>query len=104
MRRVIRVEDMNQIKKLAIGFYQRLLGTTIHSFDHLKADRVSQLIKKKFSPSCVAGMDAVVTIEEIRKVIFAMNNHKAPGPGGFSIGFYQRAWNIVGKEVSDVVL
>jgi hypothetical protein len=99
-----KVEDMNQIKELAIGFYQRRLGTSVHSFEPLKADRVSQLINKKFSPSCVASMEAVVTPEEIKNVIFAMNKHKAPGPDGFSAGFYQKAWTIVGQDVSDAVL
>jgi hypothetical protein len=99
-----RVEDMDQIKELAIGFYQKLLGTSTHSFSQVKADRVSNLIKKKFSPLCVAGMSAAVTREEVRRVIFAMNRNKAPGPDGFSAGFYQIAWSIVGNDVIDAVL
>jgi hypothetical protein len=59
------VEDQQKIKELAIGFYQKLIGSTSHVFSTAKADRVSHLIKKKFSPKCVADMEAVVTNEEI---------------------------------------
>jgi len=37
-------------------------------------------------------------------VIFDMNKQKAPGPDGFSPGFFQRAWSIVGEEVSEAIL
>jgi hypothetical protein len=49
-------------------------------------------------------MSAAVTREEVRRVIFAMNCNKAPGPDGFSAGFYQSAWSIVGNYVIDAML
>ncbi|XP_062145358.1 uncharacterized protein LOC133852602 [Alnus glutinosa] len=49
-------------------------------------------------------MAANVTPVDIKKVIFAMNKHKAPGLDGFSAGFYQRAWAIVRQDVLDAVL
>jgi hypothetical protein len=64
---------------------------------------VSHLIKRKFSPSCVVGMEADITSEGIRRVLFAMNKQKAQGPDGFSAGFFQRAWSIVGEDVSDAI-
>lgn len=30
--------------------------------------------------------------------------NKSPGPDGFGSGFFKSAWNIVGDEVSEVVL
>jgi hypothetical protein len=99
-----KVEDQQMIKEMAIGFYQKLLGSTSHEFNPSKAVRVSQLIKRKFSNRCVAGMEAVVIPEEIRKVVFAMNKQKAPRPDGFSAGFFQKAWSIVGEDVSDAIL
>lgn len=32
-----------------------------------------------------------------------MKSWKAPDPYGFSAGFYQRSWNVVGTKVSDFV-
>jgi hypothetical protein len=99
-----RVTDMQHIKEVAFGFYQNLLGKTSHEFNQVKADRVSSLFKRKFSPSCVAGMQARVTKTEIQKVIFSMNKNKAPWLDGFSVGFFQKAWSVVGEEVRDAIL
>lgn len=36
-------------------------------------------------------------VEEIKQMLFEMEPCKAPGPDGFSVVFYQKAWGIVGK-------
>lgn len=97
------VQDMEQIKDIAIAFYQKLLGHSNHCFSAKKAARVPNLIQKKFSPWCVARMGAVFTREEIRKVMFSLNGSKAPGPDGYSAGFYHKAWPMVGQCVEDAV-
>jgi hypothetical protein len=93
------IHDVMEIKSMAINFYQQLLGTTLHEFSSDKAARVTNLIKKKFSAKCVAGMCAPVTKLEIHKVIFAMNPSKSPGPDGFSTGFFQKAWPVIGDDL-----
>jgi hypothetical protein len=45
----IKVDDVQGIKSVALGFYQRLLGISEHSFSEDKAYRVSHLVKRKFS-------------------------------------------------------
>lgn len=35
--------------------------------------------------------------EEIKKVLYDMNPCKAPGPDGFSEGFFQKTWEITGS-------
>jgi hypothetical protein len=98
------IHDVMEIKSMAINFYQQLLGTTLHEFSSDKAARVTNLIKKKFSAKCVAGMCAPVTKLEIHKVIFAMNPSKSPGPDGFSTGFFQKAWPVIGDDLCEAVL
>ena len=44
-----------------------------------------------------------ITHEEIKSVVFFIDDSKAPGPDGFSSLFFKRAWNIVGSEVSNEV-
>jgi hypothetical protein len=61
-------------------------------------------VKRKFSEACVPGMAAEVSRDEIRKVIFAMDRNKASGSDGFSAGFFQKAWPVIGVDVSEAIL
>jgi hypothetical protein len=70
----------------------------------VKADKVANLFCKKFSPSCIELMQARVTKDEIQQVVLSMNRSKAPGPDGFSTGFFQQASPIVGEDVCDVIM
>ncbi|KAL2223899.1 UNVERIFIED_CONTAM: hypothetical protein Sindi_2986700 [Sesamum indicum] len=42
--------------------------------------------------------------KDIKKVIFDIGKDKAPGPDGYSSGFYKNAWPMVGQEVTKAVL
>lgn len=44
------------------------------------------------------------SIKEIRATIFSLNFDNAYGPDGFGVNFCQSYWNIIKKEVADVVL
>ncbi|KAL2235312.1 UNVERIFIED_CONTAM: hypothetical protein Sindi_1263400 [Sesamum indicum] len=41
---------------------------------------------------------------DVKQVVFDIADDKAPGPDGYSSGFFKAAWHIVGQEVSSVVL
>lgn len=44
-----------------------------------------------------------ITMEEVKKALFEMSPHKAPGPNEFHAGFYQQAWEIVGEDITRMV-
>lgn len=44
------------------------------------------------------------TPAEVRKAFFYLNPSKAPGPNGFTTLFFQDAWDIMGEEITRVVL
>lgn len=96
--------EFSEIKRLAVSFYKNLLGHSSHVFTPEKAERVANLIKKKFSAGCFAKMEAPVTRVEIKNVVFSMNPSKAPGPDGFSARFFQKAWAVVGDDLCDAIL
>jgi predicted transcriptional regulator len=96
--------EFSEIKRLAISFYKNLLGHSSHVFTLEKVERVANLIKKKFSVGCVAKMEAPVTRVEIKDVVFSMNPSMALGPDGFSAGFYQKAWAVVGDDLCEAIM
>jgi hypothetical protein len=98
------VVDMQSIKDIVVGFYKNLLGSSNHVFSAVKVSRVSQLVKRKFSSSCVAGMSAEVAREEIHRTIFSMSKGKAPGPDGFSVEFFLKAWLVIGEDINLAIL
>jgi hypothetical protein len=100
----VKVDDMQGIKDIVVGFYKNLLGSSDHIFFADKASRVSQSVKRKFSSSCVARMSAEVSREEIHRTIFSMRKGKVPGPDGFSVNFFLKAWPVIGEDVNLAIL
>ncbi|KAK4384402.1 Retrovirus-related Pol polyprotein from type-2 retrotransposable element R2DM [Sesamum angolense] len=45
-----------------------------------------------------------VTIDEVKTALFDIEEDKAPGPDGFSSGFFKAAWPVVGVEVSKAII
>ncbi|KAK4384720.1 hypothetical protein Sango_3032200 [Sesamum angolense] len=45
-----------------------------------------------------------VTIDEVKQLYFDIEEDKAPGPDGFSSGFFKAAWPVVGGEVSNAII
>ncbi|KAL0354347.1 UNVERIFIED_CONTAM: hypothetical protein Sangu_1016000 [Sesamum angustifolium] len=45
-----------------------------------------------------------VTIDEVKTAFFDIEEDKAPGPDGFSSGFFKAAWPVVGGEVSIAIM
>ncbi|KAL2237482.1 UNVERIFIED_CONTAM: hypothetical protein Sindi_0939900 [Sesamum indicum] len=45
-----------------------------------------------------------VTRDEVEEAFFDIEEDKAPGPDGFSAGFYKTAWPIIDREVTNAIL
>ena len=44
------------------------------------------------------------TSADVKQAVFDIDEDKAPGPDGYSSGFFKAAWPIVGQEVTSAVL
>ena len=50
------------------------------------------------------ALTAAYTHEEVEKALFMMHSDKSPGLDGFTAGFYQRHWELIGQDISRAVL
>nr|GFA04437.1 RNA-directed DNA polymerase, eukaryota [Tanacetum cinerariifolium] len=48
-------------------------------------------------------LEREVSNEEIKRAVWDCGIDKAPGPDGFTFGFYRRYWDIIGNDVVDAV-
>ncbi|XP_058733915.1 uncharacterized protein LOC131605592 [Vicia villosa] len=57
----------------------------------------------KLEDARIRVLEKDISVEEVHKALFSMKPWKAPGPDGFSTGFYQKAWKTVGEDMVDFV-
>lgn len=41
--------------------------------------------------------------KEVKAALFHMHPDKSPGPDGISPGFFQKCWNIIKRDIVDIV-
>jgi hypothetical protein len=64
---------------------------------------LEQLIEPVIIESENASLCLIPTPQEIKAVIFELNNQKAPGPDGLPALFYKKYWDIVGTTVIEAI-
>ena len=50
------------------------------------------------------SLEAHFTAQEVERALFMMGANKALGPDGFTEGFYQAHWDVVGPSITNAVL
>ena len=60
-------------------------------------------IERKITPEMNRALTKPFSKEEVKAVVFQMSALKASGPDGFSAGFFQDNWEIIGDEVCQFV-
>jgi exonuclease III len=83
-----------------VSYYKELLGTSKHTIP-LRAEVVQ-------SGACInvdshAYLLAPVLADDIKQVLFSMDDNKAPGPDGYTSAFFKKAWNIVEVDFCSAV-
>jgi hypothetical protein len=49
------------------------------------------------------SLKTLINDDEIQKVLFSLEDKKAPSLDGFRIGFFKKAWSIIGRNTINVV-
>lgn len=89
------VYEEGQIAETIASYYTSLFTSTSNGNPQMIAEVVKPCISTSMNDSLIGIPDDM----EIKRVVFTIHGDKAPGPYGFSVGFYQGFWDILGKEV-----
>ncbi|KAL0446015.1 UNVERIFIED_CONTAM: hypothetical protein Slati_1729400 [Sesamum latifolium] len=83
-----------------VFFRKGLLGGPPNEFTRSQMRRDTHI----WTPMEGHAMIRHVTKDEVKWAVFDIAEDKAPGPDGYSSGFYKAAWSVVGDEVTKAVL
>jgi len=89
-----------EVGRVFVSYYQELLGTSKHTIP-LQAEVVQ-------SGACINAdshdfLLAPVSVDDIKRVLFSMDDNKASSPDGYTSAFFKQAWNIVGEDLCSAV-
>ncbi|KAL2231024.1 UNVERIFIED_CONTAM: Transposon TX1 uncharacterized protein [Sesamum indicum] len=95
--------DPGEVVHEFVSYYQNLLGgnrrRTLVDINYLRPWARHILSNEEAS-----HLLAPFSPEEVKLAVFDIAEDKAPGPDGYSSGFYKAAWPVVGAEVIRAVL
>lgn len=83
------------------GFYFDLFGVESH---RISTDPSVFSCGPRLSDCDVANLIRPILPSEVKHAIFDIGDDKAPGPDGFSSGFFKKSWSVVGSHVTEAVL
>ncbi|KAG8369946.1 hypothetical protein BUALT_Bualt14G0066100 [Buddleja alternifolia] len=95
MSKIYRIEDSNAteltepqlIRDEIIGYYSNLMGKSSRSPGEVLPD-FERFISRKLTDEDAMEMVRPVNVEKIKSVLFNFPDDKAPGPDGFTVGFF----------------
>lgn len=60
---------------------------------------MAEAISPRVTPEMNQRLIRIPDIVKVQAAVFSINSDKAPGPDGFSAGFYQNFWDVIGEDV-----
>ncbi|KAJ6874155.1 hypothetical protein NC651_032856 [Populus alba x Populus x berolinensis] len=89
-----------EVGKVFVAYYKYLLGTAKNTIPP-RVDVVQR-------GNCINANShefllALVSVDDIKRVLFSMDDNKAPGPDGYTSAFFKKSWSIVGEDLCSAV-
>lgn len=94
----IQTHDIERIENEVIAFFKHL-----YSFDNSLAASFSSWSGKTRTLEKSNWLERYFSDEKIKLAVFSLASDEAPGPYGFSIAFFQECWEIVQKDIVDLL-
>ena len=93
-------DDPDEVEVKVMDFYQNLY----QSQGYNDMSDLLQFVPPRVNDTMNGLLEKDFTAEEVRKALFQMASSKAPGVDGFTAGFFQRHWDVLGGDVTASVL
>ncbi|KAL2224372.1 UNVERIFIED_CONTAM: hypothetical protein Sindi_2957000 [Sesamum indicum] len=110
-RRILQINDDNgtihtepeEIINEFVCYYQNLLGGNRRQIA-LDIGFLRPWARHILSNEEAGHLILAFTPDDVKQAVFDIADDKAPGPDGYSSGFFKAAWPVVGQEVTKAVL
>ena len=94
------IEDPGDLSSHINGYFQTLFTREVDDPDANVLDKVKPRVTQEMNELlCSPYMR-----EEVKKALFNIGDLKAPGPDGLHAIFFKRYWDVIGEELTEVVL
>lgn len=93
----------SDIKQGAERFFSEFLNLNPGNYQGASEEEMQELLKFRCCLEYCRMLEAEVTEEETRKVLFAMPNNKSPGPDGYPCEFFKTTWSVLAQDFTIAV-
>jgi hypothetical protein len=83
-----------------MDYYEQLFSAQ----ENLEPDLVLEHVPLKVTDEMNSRLTRPYSATEVEKALNLMKPNKAPGPDGFTAGFYQLHWELMGNDITAAVL
>ena len=84
-------------------YFSEFLNQSPSNYQWVTLEELTELLQYRCSEEECRNLEAEVSAEEVRKVLFSMSSHKSPGPDGFPSEFFRTAWSVIGHDFTVAV-
>ncbi|KAL0291249.1 UNVERIFIED_CONTAM: Retrovirus-related Pol polyprotein from type-2 retrotransposable element R2DM [Sesamum radiatum] len=95
--------EQDEVVDEFVSFYQRLLGGERRR-EYIDLRYLRPWARHVVTPAECTALVQRPTREEVKDAFFDIAEDKAPGPDGYSSGFYKAAWPVIGDEVVKAIM
>ena len=92
-----------EIKQEAERFFSEFLNQNPESYVGASEEDLQELLTFRCTSEDCQLLEADVSEEEVRKVLFAMPNNKSPGPDGYPCEFFKTTWSVLSRDFTTAV-
>ncbi|KAL0288760.1 UNVERIFIED_CONTAM: hypothetical protein Sradi_7089900 [Sesamum radiatum] len=94
--------DYNAVTGEFVNYFQKLFGGTQRQTQNL--DHLQPFARYLITDNEATQITSPVQRHEIKEALFDINEDSAPGPDGFSSGFFKASWAVTGEDVCHAVM